>query len=157
MCCWCNSRLRRGRLHRYGSIVESISPVPFFFSFVSSSHFLRSVSAPLSAPHCSLSALHSVLPPGGVGAGLLRPLRVGRVFKLYCSWQARGKPTVTTPFDCQTEPTHVSTQRESSCDCLWVHQHVHVRYVVDIITLPYLSGLFNTYTVGHVCAFISAM
>lgn len=50
-----------------------------------------------SPSHLSLSVLHSVLSPGGVRAGLLCPLRVRRVFKLYCSWQAWGKPTVVRP------------------------------------------------------------
>lgn len=64
-----------------------------YFSFTSPSHLLHSVtvcitsfSAPFSRPRTFLSDFHSVLSPGGVRAGLLCPLRVGRVFKLYCSW-----------------------------------------------------------------------
>lgn len=95
------------------------------FSFTSPSHLLHSVCtscslfAPFSLPHPSLSDFHSVLSPGGVRAGLLCPLWVGRVFKLYCSRQAWGKPMVVVDWVRRNE--HVWSHKEK--------YYASVRYV----------------------------
>lgn len=53
-------------------------------------HFLFSLSSCSSL--LPVSDSFSLSSSGGVGAGLLRPLRVGRVLKLHRSRQTRGKP-----------------------------------------------------------------
>lgn len=94
----------------------------FFFPL-----FLHPTST-LSAPHAlslhhvlllvpSLSDFHSVLSPGGVRAGLLCPLWVGRVFKLYCSWQAWGKPVVVVDWVRQND--HVWSHKEEGHTSVW--------------------------------------
>lgn len=79
--------------------------------------FSSAASSPLSLHHVlCLSVSLPVLSPGGVGAGLLCPLWVGRVFKLHCSWQAWGKPTATTPTN-----TRDRTEAMFFQSCYFIH------------------------------------
>lgn len=66
---------------------------------------------PLHPPHHSPYLLfsRSVLSTGSVRAGLLRPLRVRRVFKLYCSWQAWGKTIMIG--DCIRQNKRMSREK----------------------------------------------
>ena len=97
MCSWCNrwrwDMRSRGRLCYDANLTCS----PFSSS-------LLTLTICISCCRCTISLSLSLSPasltflsPGGVGAGLLCPLRVRRVFKLYRSWQARGKAALSGP------------------------------------------------------------
>ncbi len=158
MCSWCNrwwqDVRRRGRLWQHCGVNLTcfffFIPLHLFFSPSYHLHSLSLSVSPALALHHFLSLTPpslpflSVLSPGGVRAGLLCPLRVGRVFKLYCSWQAWGKPTEVV--DCVGQNEHVWSHKERGFSLVYkycVYARAEVRSVLKMITTAYLTHIYT--------------